>query len=482
MAETSDTISTSKNRLTGWMLALLPFGATVYWASLTNAVAAGQTLSVSWPWVPSLGVNLSFYIDGLSLLFALLISGIGALIVIYAGGYLAGHPQLARFYFYILLFMAAMLGLVLCGNLIILFIFWELTSISSYLLIGFDHQRERARKAALQALIVTGAGGLALMAGFILLGHVGGSFELAALLDQGELVRGHGLYFPILLLILAGAFTKSAQMPFHFWLPNAMEAPAPVSAYLHSATMVKAGIYLLARFSPILGGAEAWHYLVTAFGAATMLLGALLAFPQTDLKRILAYTTVSALGTLTLLLGLNTTLATKAAMVFLLVHSLYKGALFMIAGAVDHETGTRDVKLLGNLRRFMPMTTMAASLAALSMAGVPPLSGFWAKFTLIKAGLETGQYAIVAIALVVSLLTVFSMTKIWAEAFWKKAPEAALHNVGASASYRVLLLPIVALAGITVLIGIVAEPMFALATRAAEQLLHPAEYIQTVLD
>lgn len=422
MAEISDTTSTSKNRLAGWMLALLPFGATIYLASFVNAVAAGQALSFSVPWVPSLGINFSFYIDGLSLLFALLISGIGTLIVIYASGYLAGHPLLARFYFYIFLFMAAMLGLVLSGNLITLFIFWELTSISSYLLIGFEHQRENARKAALQALLVTGAGGLALMAGFILLGHVGGSFELTALLDQGEVVRGHGLYFPLLLLILAGAFTKSAQMPFHFWLPNAMEAPTPVSAYLHSATMVKAGIYLLARFSPILGGTEAWHYLVTAFGTATMLLGALLAFPQTDLKRILAYTTVSALGTLTLLLGLNTVLATKAAMVFLIVHSLYKGALFMIAGAVDHETGTRDVNRLGRLRRLMPITAIAATLAALSMAGLPPMLGFISKELLYEAkmGAPEAAWLITAAGVLANLVIVAIAATILLRPFFGK--------------------------------------------------------------
>lgn len=377
----------------GWVLAILPASVMIYLLGLTGRVAAGESVILSLNWVPSLAVNFSFLVDGLSLLFALLITGIGALILIYASGYLAGHALLGRFYFYLLLFMAAMLGVVLADNLITLFVFWELTSLSSYLLIGFDHQREEARKAALQALLVTGGGGLALLAGLLLLGNIGGSFELSELLQRGELVRGHALYLPLLLLVLAGAFTKSAQVPFHFWLPNAMAAPAPVSAYLHSATMVKAGIYLLARLSPVLGGTEAWHYLVTLAGAATMLGGALLAFPQTDLKKILAYTTVSTLGALTLLLGINTTLAAKAAMVFLIVHSLYKGALFMIAGAVDHETGTRDLRELSGLRRFMPLTTLAATLAALSMAGLPPMLGFISKELLYEAKLEAPRAA-----------------------------------------------------------------------------------------
>ncbi len=377
----------------GWVLAILPASVLLYLLGLTRQVAAGESVRLSFNWVPSLAVNFSFLVDGLALLFALLITGIGALILIYASGYLAGHVLLGRFYFYLLLFMAAMLGVVLADNLITLFVFWELTSLSSYLLIGFEHQREEARKAALQALLVTGGGGLALLAGLLLLGSIGGSFELSDLLQRGELVRGHALYLPLLLLILAGAFTKSAQVPFHFWLPNAMAAPAPVSAYLHSATMVKAGIYLLARLSPVLGGTEAWHYLVTLAGAATMLGGALLAFPQTDLKKILAYTTVSTLGALTLLLGINTTLAAKAAMVFLIVHSLYKGALFMIAGAVDHETGTRDLRELSGLRRFMPLTTLAATLAALSMAGLPPMLGFISKELLYEAKLEAPRAA-----------------------------------------------------------------------------------------
>ena len=291
--------------------------------------------------------------------------------------------------------MSAMLGLVLSDNLLTTFVFWELTSISSFLLIGFNHHREESRAAALQALLVTGVGGLGMLAGFVLLGYVGGTMEISVLFSQGEIIRGHELYLPILLLILAGAFTKSAQFPFHFWLPGAMEAPTPVSAYLHSATMVKAGVYLLARLNPILGGTDAWHYIITHFGAATMLIGAFLALFQTDLKRILAYSTVSALGTLMLLLGLSTKLATKAAVVFLLVHSLYKGALFLVAGIIDHETGTRNVNHLGGLRRSLPVTAATGCLAALSMAGLPPLFGFISKELLYEAKLQAPQASII---------------------------------------------------------------------------------------
>lgn len=379
--------------LAGWILALVPFGLFIYFVGFLAPVATGGVYTSAVAWVPSLGVDLSFSIDGLSLLFALLICGIGTLVVLYAGTYCAGHPRLGRFYTYILVFLASMLGLVLADNLLVLFVFWELTSVSSYLLIGFEQERAAARAAALQALLVTGAGGLALLAGLVLLGQIGGSWECSLLVSHGERIRAHPLYVPVLLLILAGAFTKSAQVPFHFWLPGAMEAPTPVSAYLHSATMVKAGVYLLARLQPVLGGTDAWHYLVTPVGAVTMLTGAILALLQNDLKRLLAYSTVSALGTLVLLLGLGTVLAAKAAVVFLLVHSLYKGALFLIAGVVDHEAGTREVERLGGLSGAMPITAVAVSLAALSMAGLPPLFGFISKELLYEAKLQAPQAA-----------------------------------------------------------------------------------------
>lgn len=365
-------------RFTGWVMALLPLGLLAYLASLLPRVVRGETVTASAAWVPSLGVQISLYVDGLSLLFAMLITGIGALVMIYAGGYLKGHPLLGRFYLYITLFMASMLGLVTSGNLLALFIFWELTSISSYLLIGWKHEEEKARKAALMALLVTGGGGLALLAGLVLVGIAAGSFELAAVLAGGSLA-GHALYAPALALVLLGAFTKSAQFPFHFWLPEAMAAPAPVSTYLHSATMVKAGVFLLARLFPVLGGTPVWTAALVAVGGVTMVIGAALAVQQTDLKRVLAYTTVAALGALVLLIGIGTPGALKAAMLYLLGHALYKAAMFMAAGSVDHETGVRDLPLLGGLRRAMPLTAAATVVAGLSNAGIPPLVGFLAK-------------------------------------------------------------------------------------------------------
>lgn len=375
-------------RWSGLLFAAFPAALFCWFATFIGQVAAGGIVSTNLPWVSSLGVNLSFYLDGLSLLFALLILGAGALVLVYSGDYLKGHRHQGRFHSLLLLFMASMLGLVLADNLITLFVFWELTSLSSYLLIGFEHGRESSRKAALQALLVTGAGGLALLAGLLLLAGAGGSDEISLLLGRGDVVRGHGLYPAILTLVLAGAFTKSAQFPFHFWLPSAMAAPTPVSAYLHSATMVKGGIYLLARFSPILGGSEAWHYSLTVTGAVTMLLGAVMAVAQKDLKRLLAYSTVSALGTLTLLLGLDTIQAVQAAMVFLLVHALYKGALFLVAGALDHAAGTRHLDGLGGLLRHMPLIAGAAVLSACAMAGLPPMLGYIGKELLYEAKLQ----------------------------------------------------------------------------------------------
>lgn len=398
----------------GWALALLPLGIFAYFVGFVGSLPV-TGVSVNFPWVPSLGLNVSFLLDGLSLLFVLLISGIGALILVYAGGYLTGHPHLGRLLAFLLMFMASMLGLVLADNLLTLFVFWELTSLSSYFLIGFDHERPQARSAALQALLVTSAGGLVLLAGVLLLGKAGSDLGLAAeqgleissLLTLGNSVGSHDLYLPILVLILGGAFTKSAQFPFHFWLPSAMEAPTPVSAYLHSATMVKAGVYLLARLSPVLGGTEAWLWSVTAFGTATMLIGGLQAIQETDLKRILAYSTISALGLLMLLLGLGSAIAAAAAMTFLVAHALYKGALFLVAGAVDHETGIRDVTRLGGLVKSMPVTALFAGLAAISMAGLPPLFGFIAKELTLEATLTSpARVLLTGVTVLVGMLSV----------------------------------------------------------------------------
>jgi multicomponent Na+:H+ antiporter subunit A len=395
----------------GWLLALLPLGFFIYFASLIGRVAGGEAIHIVSPWAPSLGVNLTFYIDGLGLLMALLVSGIGALVVIYAGSYLAGDAQIGRFYTLILLFMGSMLGVVLADNAILIFVFWELTSITSYLLIGYKHEKEDSRASALQALLVTGSGGLALLAGMILLGQMGGSLELSVLRETGSPLYQHALYLPALLLILLGAFTKSAQFPFHFWLPNAMAAPTPVSTYLHSATMVKAGIYLLARLKPLLddaGQGNIWFYSLAIVGSITALLGAWLAWQHVDLKRILAYSTISSLGTLTLLLGFGTDISVKAAVLFLLVHALYKGALFMAAGSIEHETGTRDVTMLGGLGRLMPLTLAAVFLAVLSMSGFPPMLAFISKELLYEVTLEADVWSagLTAVTAIVNVLLI----------------------------------------------------------------------------
>lgn len=356
--------------------------------AMAPTVAGGEALRWSLPWIPAMGIALSFWVDGLSLLFGLLITGIGALVFLYACSYMAGHARRGRFLLYLQLFMISMLGLVLADNLITLFVFWELTTVTSYLLIGFDHTNPKARRNALQALLVTGTGGLALLAGAVLLGHVGGSYEISELAAQASAIKADPLYLPILFLFLAGAFTKSAQFPFSFWLPNAMAAPTPVSAYLHSATMVKAGVYLLARMSPTLGGTEVWSWTLILFGATTAVFSACLALRQTDLKMMLAQTTVTALGKITMFLGIGTTAGVTAAVGFILAHSLYKGAMFLCVGSIDHGTGTRDVRVLRGLAMMMPMTAAAAGLAAMSKAGIPPLYGFGAKELMYEAAIH----------------------------------------------------------------------------------------------
>jgi multicomponent Na+:H+ antiporter subunit A len=369
------------------LLSLFPLALFVFFLSLLPDLASGIPWVWSLEWVPSLGLGISFRADGLGLTMALLISGIGALITIYGGAYLKGHKYLARFYVYLFLFMSAMLGIVLSNNLFGLFVFWELTSISSYLLIGFKHENESSRVSALQAFLVTGVGALAMLAGFMILASTGGSFEISNLLLQADSLRASSLYPWFSVLILLGAFTKSAQFPFHFWLPNAMAAPTPVSAYLHSATMVKAGVFLMARLTPLLGGTTLWSTLLLVAGFCTTVLASWMALGQRDIKKVLAYTTLAALGTLTLLLGLGTELALKAFLAFLVAHALYKACFFMLAGAVDHEAGTRDLAVLTRLRLSMPVTATIAVMAGVAFAGLPPTWSFIAKETALEAAL-----------------------------------------------------------------------------------------------
>ncbi|SIQ92496.1 putative monovalent cation/H+ antiporter subunit A [Pontibacter lucknowensis] len=407
-------------------MALLPLSIFIYLLTLAPAVLGGNNLGEVQQWAPSLNINLHFFLDGLSLLFALLITGFGTLIMIYAGGYLKGHPLLGRFYLYLTLFMTAMLGLVLAGNIISLFIFWELTSISSYLLIGFGHDKETSRSSALQALLVTGLGGLALMAGLILVGMAGETYTLSELLERGHVVTQHALYLPALVLILLGAFTKSAQFPFHFWLPNAMAAPTPVSAYLHSATMVKAGVYLLARLTPVMGGTDEWQYTLMLIGGITTILGALLATQHVDLKAILAYTTISALGLLVTMTGIGTAPALEAMVVFLLAHALYKGTFFLVAGNVDHATGTRDLTQLTGLSGSMRFTAIAALLAGMSMAGLLPFFGFIGKELVYEATLEESpfRWMLFAVSFFSGMVFVAVAIAIGYGVFWRRAVKA----------------------------------------------------------
>ncbi|HCX55728.1 MAG TPA: Na(+)/H(+) antiporter subunit A, partial [Sphingobacterium sp.] len=372
----------------GFILAFLPVLLFLYFTQYIVPIGQGSYFVQSTSWVPSLGINLDFKLDGLSLLFALLITGIGSCIFFYANAYLKGHRYIDRFFGYLCLFMSAMLGLVLSDNMLLLFIFWELTSISSFFLIGFNNDKNDSRKSALTALSITGLGGFFLLAGFILLGNIAGTYHITALIGKVSIIQQHPLFPLVFGLVALGAITKSAQFPFHFWLPGAMKAPTPVSAYLHSATMVKAGIYLLARFSPILGGNPIWMYSLMAIGGLTMLYAAFHSIFRTDLKGVLAYSTISALGILVFLWGLGTKDAIIAASVFILVHALYKAALFLITGIIDHETGTRDLTILRGLRKVLMPVAIAGILAALSSAGIPLTFGFIGKDLIYEATLH----------------------------------------------------------------------------------------------
>lgn len=357
--------------------------------SQASAVLSGHIPRTTVAWLPTLGLDFSLWLDPLALLFAGLILGIGLLVVVYAQGYLAKDESTARFLSFLMLFQGAMVGIALSSNVLLMLVFWELTSLASFLLIGFWRDRAEARQGARMALSITGGGGLALIAGMLLLGKAAGSYDLVTILSRGDLVQASPLYPAILVLILAGAFTKSAQFPFHFWLPHAMAAPTPVSAYLHSATMVKAGVFLLARLWPVLAGTDWWFGIVAPVGLVTMLFGAGVALFRHDLKAILAYSTISQLGLMVMLLGFGTGAAVAAAIFHIMNHAAFKAALFMHAGIVDHETGTRDIRRLGGLAAIMPLTATLGVLAAAAMAGLPPLGGFISKEMMLERSAET---------------------------------------------------------------------------------------------
>ena len=362
-----------------WLAGTVALIGFVVVVSLFPYVTDGNVIRHDIAWIPTLGINLVFRLDGFSWLFCLLITGVGFLVVLYARYYMSPQDPVPRFFAFFLAFMGSMLGLVTSGNIIQLVLFWELTSFTSFLLIGYWFHLAQAREGARMALTITGLGGVCLLVGMLIIGQIVGSYDLDVVLASGNLIRDHALYMPALILVLIGALTKSAQFPFHFWLPHAMAAPTPVSAYLHSATMVKAGVFLLVRFWPVLAGTEEWFWIVTSAGMATLIFGAFSAIFQTDLKGLLAYSTISHLGLITTLLGMNSQLATVAAIFHIANHATFKASLFMAAGIIDHETGTRDIRKLSGLFKFMPFTGLLAIIASAAMAGVPLLNGFLSK-------------------------------------------------------------------------------------------------------
>lgn len=395
-------------RYIGWLVMTVSFILFFLLAAYIPRISNGEVITFTHEWIPSLGINFTTYLDGLSLIFSLLITGVGSLVGLYSIFYLSRSEQLYHFYCYLLLFMGAMLGVVLSDNLLVLYGFWELTSVSSFLLIAFWHHRKASRAGARKSMLITVAGGISMLAGFLMLYEVSGTLSIREIIDKVDLIRGSALFVPALVLILLGAFTKSAQFPFYIWLPDAMEAPTPVSAYLHSATMVKAGIYLVARLTPVFGGEAVWFWLVTGVGLFTLFWGSFNAVKQVDLKALLAFSTVSQLGLIMSLLGMGSvaiylgysaetviyTQAAFAAIFHLINHSTFKGALFMMVGIIDHELGTRDIRRLGGLMSFMPLTFTIALIGSLSMAGLPPFNGFLSKEMFFAATLHIQDLSI----------------------------------------------------------------------------------------
>jgi len=417
-----------------FLLAAFMAGICVYFGTFIPDVLANGGVAFHYNWIPDLGIHLSFYADGLSLFFALLISFFGLLITLYSAGYLAHEHDTQRFYGYLVFFMASMLGLVLANNLISLFVFWELTSLSSFLLIGFTHKEEASRTSARQALLVTAGGGLVLMFGLILMGIEGGTFNIQELIANADQLRASPYLTSIIILVLIGAFSKSAQFPFHFWLPNAMVAPTPVSAYLHSATMVKVGVFLVFRLNPIFNGIDWWNLPLMIIGGFTMVMGSIVAFQADDLKRVLAYTTISALGIFFLMIGIGSDVAIQAAIVYVLAHALYKGALFLIAGTLSHECGTHKLSELLYIEKAMPWTKASAILATLSMAGIIPFIGFIGKELLYEAGLHAKSYdtILISILIIASIFFVGVVMRILHEGFFNQkfytTPSARVHE------------------------------------------------------
>ncbi|MEH7252308.1 Na+/H+ antiporter subunit A [Neobacillus niacini] len=394
---------------TGWFVLIIPLLIFVYLLTFIPQISSGNTVSASVPWLPSYNINFTTHVDGLSLVFGLLISGIGALVILYSIYYMSKHREaLHNFYVYLLLFMGAMLGLVFSDNIFVLYVFWELTSVSSFLLIAYWYEREKSRYGAQKSMLITIFGGLAMLAGFIMLSMISDTYSIREMVSNAAMFPSQPLFIPAMILILLGAFTKSAQFPFSIWLPDAMEAPTPISAYLHSATMVKAGIYLVARLTPIFGGSSEWFWVVSGVGIITLLYGSVNAVRQTDLKALLAYSTISQLGLIMSLLGLGSAslyykigddssvyaIAIFAAIFHLVNHSTFKGCLFMVVGIIDHETGTRDIRRLGGLMHLMPISFTLTVIGSFAMAGLPPFNGFLSKEMFFTAVLNASKMTV----------------------------------------------------------------------------------------
>lgn len=443
---------------TAWLAAAVTAASLVLLLMQAPAVMRGEVLYEFFPWVPEIGLNVGMRLDGLSLMFALLITGMGLLIILYAHFYLGKDDPVGKFFSMLMLFMAAMLGIALSDNLLLLIVFWELTSLSSFLLVGYWNHRADAREGARMALAVTGGGGLAMLGGFVLLGQIAGTYELSLMLDQAARIQADSRYPAALILILLGCFTKSAQFPFHFWLPQAMAAPTPVSAYLHSATMVKAGLFLMARLTPVMGGTELFTGVVATTGLVTMAFAAFIAIFKHDVKALLAYSTISHLGLITFLIGLGSPLAAVAAIFHILNHASFKAALFMIAGIVDHETGTRDKRLLGGLAKLMPWTATLAMVAAAAMAGVPLFNGFLSKEMFLTEAVSFSdlggwRWWVPAAAALAALFSVAYSVRLVHDIFFH-GPPGVLPKVHPHDPPLGMLAPVILLAAICVAVGL----------------------------
>lgn len=476
----------------GWFALTAPVITFIGYLQYIPTALSGTVLVRQIPWVPLLGLDLAFRIDGLSLLFALLISFVGIIVVFYSIFYLSKKERLTNFYVFLMIFMGAMLGVTTSDNLILLYLFWELTSVSSFLLIGFWYEKERSRYGAQKALLITVMGGFCMLAAFVLIGAQTGTFSISTLLEDPALLQASSLYPSIVILLLLGAFTKSAQVPFHIWLPSAMEAPTPISCYLHSATMVKAGIFLIARFTPILGDSELWCGTVTLVGLASLCFGSFMALRQKDMKALLAYSTISQLGLIICLFGFGTEAAIIAGLFHLLNHSVFKGSLFLMTGIVDHQTGTRDMTLLRGLAKAMPWTAAVALIGAFSMAGIPPFSGFLSKELFFEAALESplaklsflgdAAWLIPVAAVLASLLTFVYSLSIFCGVFLGKTPTTDTPKEPREASSG-MLIPALTLVSLNLIIaaapnlfakGLIAPAVQAVRQSAAAPSIHIA--------